>query len=63
MNCLLVLSTYFVVGKPVDVQKNENPTKEDVQDLQDRYVTALKELFEEYRGKYEPSQTVGLVIH
>jgi len=52
-----------VVGKPVDVEKNENPTNEDVLALQDRYVAVLKELFEEYRGKYEPSQTVGLVIH
>ena len=31
--------------------------------LQDRYADALKELFEENKEKYEPNQSVNLVIH
>ena len=45
------------------VEKNENPTDEDVYALQNRYVDALKELFEENKGKYEPNQSASLVIH
>lgn len=51
-----------VVGKPVVVEKNENPTQDDINALQDRYVAALKELFEENKGKYESNQSVDLII-
>lgn len=54
---------FDLVGKPVLVEKNENPTQEDIQTLQDRYVAALQELFEENKEKYEPNQSVNLVIH
>ena len=45
------------------VEKNENPTEQDVKALQDRYADALKELFDENKEKYEQNQSVNLVIH
>ena len=53
----------MTVGKPIDVKKNENPTSEDITELQNKYVDALRELFEENKEKYEPNQSVKLEIN
>ncbi len=38
-----------VVGKPLLVERAENPTSEQVDDLHRRYVTALRQLFDDHK--------------
>ncbi|KAH9383589.1 hypothetical protein HPB48_025206 [Haemaphysalis longicornis] len=42
-----------IVGKPIRVDKKENPTQEDVDVLHDKYVASLMQLFEDYKSKYD----------
>ncbi len=50
-----------VVGKPIRVEKIEEPTSEDIVGLHEKYVSALRELYEEHNPKYgDPN--VKLVI-
>ncbi|ESL11749.1 hypothetical protein TRSC58_00493 [Trypanosoma rangeli SC58] len=51
-----------VVGEPLPVPKIPQPTSEDLQDWHDKYVTALKRLFDEYRAVYDVESS-GLRIH
>ncbi len=51
-----------VVGKPVNVPKIEFPTVEDINEYHDKYVAALKDLYDEYNPVYGDPQ-VKLVIH
>ncbi|KAK6167294.1 hypothetical protein SNE40_021360 [Patella caerulea] len=51
-----------VVGAPINVEKNENPTTEEVDDLHDRYLKALTELFEKHKVKYGVSENDHLVF-
>ena len=41
-----------VVGKPLEVAKVENPSREEIADLHQRYVQAITDLYEEYNPKY-----------
>lgn len=41
-----------VVGKPINVDKVENPTAEQIQELHSKYVEGLKSLYQEYNPKY-----------
>ena len=41
-----------VVGKPLPVEKKENPSSEDIEKLHHQYVEALTALYEEYNPKY-----------
>ncbi|KAF7490771.1 2-acylglycerol O-acyltransferase 2-A [Sarcoptes scabiei] len=47
-----------VVGKPIDVLQNENPSKNDIDDLHQRYHQELIKLFEEHKAKYSDSDTI-----
>jgi len=50
-----------VVGKPIDVEKNENPTYDEIEDLHDEYMIELKNLYLKYNLKYgDPS--IKLII-
>ena len=60
---MFTLVLFSSVGKPIEVEKNENPTDADIRHLQERYVDALKQLFEENKEKNEANQAVNLVIH
>jgi len=51
-----------IVGEPIEVEKIENPTSEDLLALQDLYITKLKELFNKHRSKYLEDD-VELIIH
>ncbi|RNF24910.1 putative diacylglycerol acyltransferase, partial [Trypanosoma conorhini] len=51
-----------VVGEPLLVPKIPQPTAEDLQEWHDKYVTALKRLFDEYRAVYDVESS-GLRIH
>ncbi|XP_043854307.1 2-acylglycerol O-acyltransferase 2-like [Dromiciops gliroides] len=41
-----------VVGKPIEVEQNTNPTQEEVDRLHQRYMTELCSLFEAHKTKY-----------
>lgn len=42
-----------IVGKPIRVEKMENPTQEDVDVLHEKYVASLMQLFEDYKSQYD----------
>ncbi|CAG2118807.1 unnamed protein product [Medioppia subpectinata] len=41
-----------VVGKPIDVKQVDNPSDEEINELHNKYIKSLKELFEENNEKY-----------
>jgi len=51
-----------LVGAPIDVQKCENPTREQVQELHDQYEEKLVQLFEEHKAKYGLTENDKLVV-
>lgn len=53
---------WVVVGKPVLVDQSiEKPTETDIDSLQNRYIEALKQLYDENKGKYQHSD-VELIL-
>ncbi|XP_027054935.1 2-acylglycerol O-acyltransferase 2-like [Pocillopora damicornis] len=51
-----------VVGSPISVSKIDKPRKEDIDKLHTRYIDELKELYENYKDKYHPSERSELLI-
>ncbi|RWR99809.1 hypothetical protein B4U79_04151, partial [Dinothrombium tinctorium] len=51
-----------IVGKPIDVERVENPTDEDVDKLHEVYVKALTDLFYAFREKYAENPKMEIVI-
>lgn len=52
-----------IIGEPVEVQKIDNPSKEDVAQLHERFCNALEELFEKHKSKYvENYESVKLIM-
>ncbi|KAL6052944.1 Diacylglycerol O-acyltransferase 2 [Balamuthia mandrillaris] len=43
---------WIVVGRPLPVEKKEDASQEEVDQLHERYLNHLRALFEEYKGKY-----------
>ncbi|KAL4608746.1 2-acylglycerol O-acyltransferase 2-like [Arapaima gigas] len=43
---------YTVVGKPIWVRRNENPTDEELDEMHELYIDQLCKLFEEHKGHY-----------
>jgi len=41
-----------VIGKPIRVEKIENPTSEDILSMHKKYKEALQELYDEHNPKY-----------
>ncbi|MFH4977415.1 hypothetical protein AB6A40_004124 [Gnathostoma spinigerum] len=54
---------HTVVGAPIPVQKMENPTREQIEELHSRYCTALEELFDSHKTKYGISSETKLNIY
>ena len=50
------------VGSPIPVEKVENPSEEQINELHSEYVTKLKKLFEENRDACGESRDTELVI-
>ncbi len=53
---------YTVVGKPIDVKKVENPTKQQIEELHELYISELEKLFDEHKGKYLKNKETKLII-
>ena len=51
------------VGAPLKVNKVENPTNEEVDNLHSRYVTALRELFDKHKKNYGIAEDEHLEIN
>ena len=43
---------FYVVGKPIDVTANANPTPEEVDKLHKAYLDGLEEIFESYKKQF-----------
>lgn len=56
MNIYINLIIY-IVGKPIEITKNVNPTKEEIKEVHTQYLEALKELYDSYKDKYHPNGT------
>lgn len=51
-----------VVGRPIQVVKREEPTAEELDDLHQRYMDELSQLFEEHKGNYGVPEDVHLTF-
>ncbi|XP_013415565.1 2-acylglycerol O-acyltransferase 1 [Lingula anatina] len=51
-----------VVGRPIEVEKNENPSKEQVEDVHAKYVAALQQLFEDNKKQYGLDEMQHIII-
>lgn len=43
----------FSVGEPIEVPKVENPSQELINEYHEKFFSALLDLFEKYREKYD----------
>jgi len=51
-----------IVGDPIPCNKVENPTQEQIEDLKERYIEKLKEIFDRFADQYAPSREGDLRI-
>lgn len=49
-----------VVGEPIPVEKNPNPTPEQVQELHAKYIDALMKVWDQNKDKYAPNRLAEL---
>lgn len=48
------MHNFILVGKPIPVEKKENPTNEEITALHTKFTQELVNLFDEYKYKYLP---------
>ena len=41
-----------VIGKPIQVERNQNPSSQDIEELQAKYSQAIKDIYEKYNPIY-----------
>lgn len=52
-----------VIGQPIEVEQNPNPTDDDINKLHEKYKSELEKLFEEHKTKYiQTHENVKLVF-
>ncbi|KAF5307030.1 hypothetical protein FQR65_LT07173 [Abscondita terminalis] len=51
-----------IVGEPIDVVKNDNPSREEIEELHAKFTNALIKLFDDHKDKYEPGGIKKLII-
>ena len=42
----------MVIGKPIRVERNQNPSSQDIEELQAKYSKAIKDIYEKYNPIY-----------
>lgn len=42
----------FIVGEPIDVVANPDPTREEIQQVHSDYIKALQKLFEDHKKEF-----------
>ena len=53
---------YTIVGRPIDVQQVANPTKEQIDELHEKYINELIKTFNENKAKYLDNKETTLQI-
>lgn len=54
----------MLVGAPIEFERNENPTYDDIDELHERFIKELTNLFEAHKHKYiENADEVKLKFH
>ncbi|XP_059819248.1 2-acylglycerol O-acyltransferase 2 isoform X2 [Hypanus sabinus] len=53
---------YTVVGRPIEVERRENPTQKDIDALHQKYIEELSKLFEEHKTHYKVSEDKHLTF-
>ncbi|XP_048450458.1 2-acylglycerol O-acyltransferase 2-A-like [Rhincodon typus] len=53
---------HTVVGKPIDVEKKENPTQQEIDETHQKYIEELIKLFEEHKAKYKLAEDKHLTF-
>ncbi|GAA6032011.1 hypothetical protein JCM8097_003387 [Rhodosporidiobolus ruineniae] len=51
-----------VVGRPISVKQKDHPTNDDLEEVQQRYITELKRIWEDYKDVHAKSRTKELTI-
>ncbi|SPO28360.1 probable diacylglycerol acyltransferase type 2b [Ustilago trichophora] len=51
-----------VVGKPIHVKQNPNPSKEEIEEVQNRYIEELMNIWETWKDAYAANRTKELTI-
>lgn len=52
-----------VIGAPIEVTKNPQPSREEVDEFHSKFVEAINKLFDDHKGKYvKNAETVKLII-
>ncbi|KAJ3394780.1 diacylglycerol O-acyltransferase 1 [Lobulomyces angularis] len=51
-----------VVGKPIKVAKNPNPTEEEINKYHKQYILGVREIFDKYKDLYAKDRTEDLII-
>jgi len=47
-----------IVGEPIPLPKIERPTQEDINKYHQKYIGALQDLFDRYKGEYAPNSSL-----
>lgn len=51
-----------VVGRPIHVKKNANPSRAEMQEVQERYIAELERIWEQWKDAYAANRTKELTI-
>ena len=62
MHSLSLFLISLAVGKPIHVDKTEEPSTEQIDDLHQRYIQSLQELFETHKEEYGVNEKQHLQI-
>jgi len=50
-----------VIGVPIPVEKKENPTEEDIEELQKKYIDEVIDIYNRYNDKYTPNCKLNII--
>lgn len=56
------LNHFFLVGKPILVKKNPNPSQEQIDKIHALYIESLKKIYNDHKKFYSKHQDVDIKI-